>query len=150
VTVIDPTRPLRVVRANNEYPDPAVDWERTPREEYRRTRDEALLVLIEGKQPAWFSIRRLDPAMMLEALDTLDGGARISMAFRAGVFAVEPPGEKELKPTSTVPSAYGQAVATAEWVKQVRNKYGLATVEEMGVLAYRLGRLPEDALGPFV
>ena len=151
MSVIDPGAPLRVVRANNEFPDPAIDWEKTPREQYRKTRDEDLLVIKEGMTPVWFHIRRLDGALMIEALDTLEGAPRIAMAFRAALFAVQTgPEEKDrLVPQGTSPTAYGASVADSSWITTVRNKFGMPTVEEMGLIAYKHGRLPEGVKGPY-
>lgn len=146
---IDPIAPtLRVVRCNARYCDPAIDTVETPLDAYRATRDPDVLKLREGQKPAWFVLRRLRASFVMEALDSFEGAARISVAARAGIAAVELPDGRRLEPASSDRGAYDTPIADAAWLDEIAKRFGIDTVREMGRAVIELSALGEGARGP--
>lgn len=146
---IDPVAPtIRVVRCNSRYCDPAIDTVETSLDAYRATRDPDTLKFREGIKPAWFVLRRLRASFVLEALDTFEGAARISVAARAGIAAVELPDGRRIEPSSSDRGAYDTPIADAAWLDDLARRFGIDTVREMGRVIVELSALGEGARGP--
>ncbi len=139
---------VRVVRVNARYLDPALDAVEMNLEAYRTTRDPALVKCREGMKPAWFVIRRLKAAFMLETLDSFEGNQRLSLAARAGLVAVETAEGVRLEPASVTSGAYETPIADAAWLDTITQRFGLDTVREMGRLVVELSTLGEGVRGP--
>lgn len=91
-------KPLRVVSCA----DPALDWIQMSRdftgsdakyvtaiEEYRAGRDPAMVREMPGRKLTWFTVKRLDAAIMDLVLSEPNEHAKYRMAFKYGVSRIE-------------------------------------------------------------
>lgn len=149
MTVIDPSAPLRCVRAHEKKFDEAIDWNHTSREKYRRSRDLSSLKLHdEDKKPVLFCIRRLPATFYSRRIEGADTGLLNELGVRAGVFAVEMPNGDVLRPKSTS-TVDGVELADEDWYNDLKRKFGLLPLLEMAGVTVRFAQLADDESGPF-
>lgn len=157
---------LRVLRANQTDPDPALNQSGAEENvkayaRYLIERDPDVAPLTEGVPPTWFILRRLPAAYLSSVLDGIYGkAAQREHAFRAACHRVELAGEAALSavpskgaakgtPFTTREAAHGVSLAGDDWVQEVADRFGAETVQEMGQVAIDLSRLPKGRRGPF-
>lgn len=158
---------VRVLRCSPTAIDPAIDLaamhpDGTPAGttsafgRYVVSRGEGELVLREGVEPTWFTVRRLPAAFLASVLDPIAPlAARRITALRAAVhaiagpepIAVQPPGG--VGPYIATTADHGVTMAPHEWVQEIADRYGTDVVQELGEVALSLSRLPRGAKGPF-
>ena len=158
---------VRVLICSPSALDPAIDFEamNPPGAEpgtlsafaqYVRTRDESLLVLREGVQPAWVTVRRLPAAFLASVVDRVDGiASKRVTALRAAVVSIDGPDPIQVTPHGgkglyeAAPMDQGVAMAPDSWVQEIADRYGTEVVQELGEVALCVSRLPRGAKGPF-
>lgn len=149
-TVQDPTAPLVVVRAMDDTADPAIDWEATDAEEYRKHRNNELLVEKPGQKPVLFHIRRLPPAFVLSDIEaTTSFGEKTILAVCGALYRVELPNGQPMTPKKTM-KRHGVEMADNQWITDLRDEFGVPTLYEMASLAIKHASLPAKQRGPFV
>jgi len=163
---------FRVVRCNEDDPDPALDLEAMAEKtsedpkaltllgEYLRTRDEQFLRLRDGQKPVWFHVQRLPATYLTRVLDAEPYPAeKLRLAVLAAVHLVETPdGPVRCTTKTQAPKgatwwtntdSNGCEVATSSWVQELVDRFGTGVVAELGVIAITLSRLPRGKRGPF-
>ena len=119
--------------------DDAIDWSRTPRADYVRYRDPAIVRYHEGAVPVLWSLRDLKQSEMAHLRDYADRGELASCYQRAFVIACEGCSDTELTferlaVGMTITDEAFESIPTPVWM-------------ELGALAYqRAGVLPGEAL----
>ena len=153
----DPIAPLDVYATNAADCDPAIDDADAadgPSAEdrldaYRKTRDPAALVLRAGASPTRFVVRGMSAMFVQSVLASLPAQPRNALAFACACHEVVLPDGAVLKPRSLKAAAHGARCSEDEWLDVIAQRFGVATVDEIGRVAYERARLPRDARGPF-
>lgn len=174
----DPLGTLDVVATNDHFCDPAIDLvDPNPPEEvefdgsedtadqpvvlpyaqrvivhYRKTREVKDLPVKTGLKLTLFRIRQLK-TKFTPAVDGMSFEAQLLYAFCAACFEVKLPDGTSLKPrrAKEVIVIGGHTMPDEEhWVELVRKRFGIATILEVGSVAFQKARLPEDAKGAFL
>jgi hypothetical protein len=123
---------------------------------YVTTRAEEHLRLLDGVAPQWFHLRRL-PLSWLTSLDAIfpQSEQRV-LAFRASCHAIEHTEPLAVSPHGTPGARFealredrGVSLAPVSWAQEVADLFGAEVVQEMGLVAIALSRLPRGARGPF-
>ena len=154
---------LKVLRCSPSCPDPAIDipamtaGDERALARYITTRDPATLKLLDpGPAPCWFHVQRL-PLAWLTTLDAVfPASEQRVLAFRAAVHTIEHAEPLSVAPHGTKGARFeagredrGVSLAPVEWAQEVTDLFGADVVQEMGVVAISLSRLPRSARGPF-
>lgn len=148
--------PRKIVRVNASSFEKAIDaaHDETNLFLYRITRDEKHLRFVPGETPARFTLVALSYEFATKALDRItDANERNRFAFRAACTRIEIPGEPEPMepdPSKCVKYVGEVSLAGEEWERRVAQRFGMATVKEMGQVAWDATQLPDGAAGPFV
>lgn len=151
----DALGPRRVVRVNRFSLDPAIDFanDETNLMLYQLTRDESRLRFRASVEPTRFVLTRLSHKFATLVLDqVVNVSERLELAFRAACVGVEIPGEESLAPDPAKCVEYrtGVRVAGEQWVDAIADRFGVATVKEMGQVAWDMTQLAPGQDGPFV
>lgn len=161
----NPLKEFVVLATNSHFSDPAIDHadydednggEGAKRlETYRRTRDLSALRFRAGVRPTQFIVQRL-PAISHSAFTQMGVTASRVEAFCTAVHRVLRGDGSEVSASSSilVPVAFGdestfkQAKPT-QWLKTIRDIFGMGTVYEIGEIAVVHAGLPLDKRGPY-
>jgi len=144
---------LHAVRVNPKCVDPAIDPAKSDLAQYKRTRDLAHLVYKEGVKPAVFVLDPLGFAWVVNVClnESLSEAARCVLAFRGSCFRVSLPDGTTLEPTAAeITDGVDARFCSEDWVKRVSERFGLATVLELGKVALQRAELPAEQVGFFV
>ena len=146
----DPLANLEIVATNEMYLDPALDMGEAELEEYRKTRDSALLVCKPEQATVRFVVKRI-PASFLPTLEGMSPAVRFQVALLVACHEIRLPGGDTLQPDrrQMTNGACATKVAGEEWYNLIATRYGYETCREIGRVAYEHARLPEGKLGPF-
>jgi hypothetical protein len=143
-----------VVVTDDACRDPALDYEAmgyAKLQEYRRTRDPALLAFKPGAAPRWFHLRRL-PRARVAALQTITAGPmrQIAMVLNGVASFDDPAGPQTPDPRAMTDVGRGLKAAGEEWWERIGDVAGNEGVYELGDLVEQAGSLAKGQHGPFV
>ena len=156
----DLLKTLLCLAVNTAFVDPAIDPEESSIYLYRVDRQRERLVLRPDVAPYEFEVQHLGAKWKstLDSVGALNESECYQLAFRAAVHRVLRTGVVVLEAGSFEKGAHGAKLATESWLWQVAEftvdeetgvGFGLATVEEMGQVAYSRPALGPKARGPF-
>jgi hypothetical protein len=132
--------------------DPAIDKSKSDLEAYAKTRDIKYLTFIDGQKPVIFKVAQPASAYVVQVLDKLSGTSRLASAFLACVHEVVLPDDQRLLPQKEHMQksiAGGMMLAHDKWLDQIRAKFGMKTILEMGKVACDLGDMSDEELAGF-
>lgn len=154
---------FEIVLTNSTWMDPAIDMSdpddvdspsaQEALTKYRETRDMTVLRFKTDVKPTLFVCKRLPAGIVQSFLLTLAPNARALWAVLHGCHEIRMPDGSKLVPKKLERSGHGSQIVkdphADEWLNTIRNRFGLAAIDEIGDVIYELSRLPEGAKGPF-
>ena len=174
--VQDPLGTIHAIATNDDFCDPAIDFDDpssvdaqafNPEDTeetvtvsyaekilktYRASRELKDLPIKKEAKPTIFKLKQLKTKFTV-AVDGMSFENQLCLSFVAACFEIVPPDGAPLKPKKPLkPVVIGGHNLPDEddWIETVRKKYGIATILEMGAVAYQKARLPEDAKSGFL
>ncbi len=144
--------PKEVVRINNKCPDPALDLTKMDVEAYSKSRDFALVKVLDGQAPTVFIVDRVSYQLAQAYRRQPDMEFRQQMAFASACQRVNLPNGSTLTPSKTTTLKLGgQSFETADddWLQLITDTFGFDTILEIGQVAMDLATLPKDAKAGF-
>ncbi len=148
---MDPIKPMRVVCAHGEFPDPALDMSKDELAKYREFPERDRLTIKEGATPTWFVLDPIGATCLtayVQGVDSLLEG--YMRGFLASCRKIElPDGAGTMEPDKKQMRTQGrQKVADGEWWDSAAKKLGLDRCYAIGAMASSLSQMAESDRPP--
>ncbi len=142
---MDPIKPMRVVCAHAEHPDPALDMEKEELLAYRECGDPKLLKFHEGMTPTWYLLQPINATCLTVYVQSCAALESMMRSFLASCSRIELPDGRVMEPDpKKMTTQQGQRVAAAEWWNSAHKLFGVWRLYTIGALSTALSELPES------